>query len=185
VKKIWTSFRDELNPVQCEAVETTEGPVLVLAGAGSGKTRILTYRIVYLLLEKHIPPSQILAMTFTNKAAGEMKERVGRFIGKDKTIAVGTFHSIFSRLLRWEADKMGFTRNFVIYDADDQERLVKTVMEENGLAGRDISPRAVASAISRAKNTMVDGFHAFRTDRGQSVFRIPDPAAFVPGFRFR
>jgi DNA helicase-2/ATP-dependent DNA helicase PcrA len=145
-----------LNPVQCEAAEATEGPVLVLAGAGSGKTRILTYRIVYLLLEKHVPPSQILAMTFTNKAAGEMKERVGRFIGRDKTMAVGTFHSIFSRLLRWEADRMGFTRDFVIYDADDQERLVKIVMEEKGLAVRDISPRSVASAISRAKNAMID-----------------------------
>ena len=116
----------ELNPEQISAVETTEGPVLILAGAGSGKTRVLTYRIAFLIHEKKISPWEVLAMTFTNKAAGEMKERIQKLVGQHNGMWLGTFHSVFSKILRWEAIHLGYQSNFVIYDTDDQKRLVKS-----------------------------------------------------------
>ena len=105
-----------LNPQQRDAVTTTKGPVLVLAGAGSGKTRVLTYRIAYLLQKENVSPHEILAMTFTNKAAGEMKERIQHFIALNHNMWIGTFHSVFSKILRWEAEKIGYSSNFIIYD---------------------------------------------------------------------
>jgi ATP-dependent DNA helicase UvrD/PcrA len=145
-----------LNPAQREAVEHVQGPLLVLAGAGSGKTRVLTMRIAA-LIEKHgVPPERIFAVTFTNKAAGEMKQRVGRLLGRNPTgLWIGTFHSLSARLLRREAELLGFTRQFTIYDEDDQLSLVRRLMERQGHSTKLFPPRAVQSIISAAKNRMV------------------------------
>ena len=145
-----------LNPVQADAARTTEGPVMIIAGPGSGKTRTLTHRIAYLLASKEAWPSQILALTFTNKAAREMRQRVVDLVGEEaKGMWVGTFHSIFARVLRREADKIGFSRDFTIYDSDDTERLIKELMRRYGVDPKRVTPRAVRSAISGAKNAMI------------------------------
>ncbi|UCG40569.1 MAG: UvrD-helicase domain-containing protein, partial [Acidimicrobiia bacterium] len=115
-----SSLLDELNPTQREAVTTTEGPVLVVAGAGSGKTRVLTYRIAHLIRDLGVAPSSILAITFTNKAANEMKERVGKLVGDSvRSMWVSTFHSACVRILRREAHRIGYRSGFSIYDAQD------------------------------------------------------------------
>ncbi len=146
-----------LNPAQREAVEHVEGPLLVLAGAGSGKTRVLTTRIASLIDRHGVAPDRILAVTFTNKAAGEMKERVGRLLGRDPAgLWIGTFHSLSARLLRREAELLGFTRQFTIYDEDDSLGLVKRLMEQRGHSTKMFPPRAVAAMISHAKNRMLD-----------------------------
>jgi DNA helicase-2/ATP-dependent DNA helicase PcrA len=147
------SLLDDLNPVQQKAVLETEGPLLVFAGAGSGKTRVLTYRIAYLIQEKGIAPWNILAVTFTNKAADEMKERVERLLGKAaKGTWVSTFHSACARILRRHIEPLGFQRNFVIYDEQDQERHLKTVMKELDVDFRMFNPRAIQSSIDQLKN---------------------------------
>ena len=146
----------DLNPEQRQAVEATEGPVLVLAGAGSGKTRVLTYRIAYLLRTKKAKPWEILAMTFTNKAAGEMKERLYQFVGKDNQLWIGTFHSIFAKILRWEAEAIGYPKAFVIYDSDDQVKLIKSVMENLQISSQQYNPKSVLSIISKAKNSLIN-----------------------------
>ena len=130
--------------------------MLILAGAGSGKTRVLTYRMAYLLHERKASPYEILAMTFTNKAAGEMKERIQQFIKLDHTMWIGTFHSIFSKILRWEAEKIGYSPNFIIYDTDDQESLVKGIMKEMMIPEEQFSARSILQMISRAKNNLID-----------------------------
>ena len=145
----------DLNTEQQQAVEATEGPVLVLAGAGSGKTRVLTYRIAYLLHNQKAKPWEILAMTFTNKAAGEMKERVHQFVPKDDILWIGTFHSIFARILRTESDSFGYPSSYVIYDTDDQKRLVKSVMEDLQISAQLYNPSSILSIISKAKNALV------------------------------
>ena len=121
----------ELNESQREAVLFCDGPSLVIAGAGSGKTRVLTYKIAY-LLEQGMKPWQILALTFTNKAAREMKERIGRLVGEERAryLQMGTFHSVFSRILRAEADRIGFNANFTSYDQTDARSLVKAIIKE-------------------------------------------------------
>ncbi|NNF59272.1 MAG: UvrD-helicase domain-containing protein [Rhodothermaceae bacterium] len=146
-----------LNEAQAEAARTTEGPVMIVAGPGSGKTRTLTHRIAYLLAAKKAWPSQILALTFTNKAAREMRERIVKLVGAEqaKGLWMGTFHSIFARLLRREAEHIGFTKDFSIYDTDDTERLLKNLMGRYGVDPKKITPRAVRSRISGAKNQMV------------------------------
>ncbi|MEM7787489.1 MAG: UvrD-helicase domain-containing protein [Bacteroidota bacterium] len=145
-----------LNPAQAEAARTTEGPVMIIAGPGSGKTRTLTHRIAYLLASKKAWPSQILALTFTNKAAREMRSRVVDLVGDEaKGMWIGTFHSIFARVLRREADRIGFSRDFTIYDSDDTERLIKEMMTRMGTDPKKYTPRSVRSAISGAKNAMV------------------------------
>ena len=145
-----------LNPVQAEAARTTEGPVMIIAGPGSGKTRTLTHRIAYLLAAKQAWPSQILALTFTNKAAREMRQRVVDLVGDEaKGMWIGTFHSVFSRVLRREADKIGFSRDFTIYDSDDTERMIKEMMSRYGIDPKRVTPRSVRNAISGAKNAMV------------------------------
>jgi ATP-dependent DNA helicase UvrD/PcrA len=145
-----------LNPAQREAVEHVQGPLLVLAGAGSGKTRVLTMRIAALIEKHRVPPERIFAVTFTNKAAGEMKQRVGRLLGRDPTgLWIGTFHSLSARLLRREAELLGFTRQFTIYDEDDQQSLVRRLMERQGHSTKLFPPRAVQSIISAAKNRML------------------------------
>jgi len=144
-----------LNPEQRAAVEHVHGPLLVLAGAGSGKTRVLVSRIAHLIDAQGVPPERIFAVTFTNKAAGEMKHRVGRLLRRDPAgLWIGTFHSLSARLLRREADLLGFTRQFTIYDEDDREALVRRLLERLGHPTKTFTPRAVASVISAAKNRM-------------------------------
>jgi DNA helicase-2/ATP-dependent DNA helicase PcrA len=145
-----------LNPAQQEAVEHVHGPLLVLAGAGSGKTRVLTTRIAALIDRHGVPPERIFAVTFTNKAAGEMKDRIGRLLGRDPSgLWIGTFHSLSARLLRREAELLGFTRQFTIYDEDDRLSLIKRLMDQRGHSTKLFPPRAVQSLISAAKNRMV------------------------------
>lgn len=146
-----------LNPEQREAVETKEGPILILAGAGSGKTRVITYRIVHLIHKYGVRPESILAVTFTNKAAGEMRDRVGRLLGDQSRLGsplLSTFHSLCVRILRRDIEKLeqGYTRAFTIYDSDDQQRLVKGCLRDLGLDDKSLTPRYVQSAISGAKN---------------------------------
>lgn len=146
-----------LNPAQQEAAGTVDGPVLIVAGPGSGKTRTLTHRIAYLLAEGKAKPWQILSLTFTNKAAKEMRERVTGLVGAEraKGMWLGTFHSIFSRVLRYDADKIGFTSDFTIYDSDDTERVLRAQMKRFNIDTKQYSPRAVRSLISSAKNQQV------------------------------
>ena len=145
-----------LNPEQREAVEHFEGPILVLAGAGSGKTRVLTTRIAHLIHEHGVAPAKILAVTFTNKAAGEMRERVRRLLGHEPGgMWIGTFHSIGARLLRRHAARLGWAHNFSIYDADQSLREIKRAMDKLNIPQKKWHPQAVASAISAAKNQLV------------------------------
>ncbi|MGD9486846.1 MAG: ATP-dependent helicase [Calditrichaceae bacterium] len=144
---------DELNEVQLEAVKATDGPVLILAGAGSGKTRSLTYRIAYLINEKKVKSSEILAVTFTNKAAREMKERVENLLGANITsLWIGTFHSICARILRAESAQLGFTSSFTIYDSDDQVRALKKIISILSVPQQLYSAKMIQSRLSRVKN---------------------------------
>jgi DNA helicase-2/ATP-dependent DNA helicase PcrA len=150
------TYLADLNPAQREAVLHTEGPVLVVAGAGSGKTRVLTRRIAHLLGAVGVKPPEILAITFTNKAAGEMRERVGDLVGPPARAAwVMTFHSACGRILRREAQRLGYRSNFTIYDQADQIRLVKRCLEELERDPKRFTPRGIHSQISNAKNTLV------------------------------
>jgi DNA helicase-2/ATP-dependent DNA helicase PcrA len=145
-----------LNPAQRAAVEHPGGPLLVLAGAGSGKTRVLTARIAHLITKLGVAPQRIFAVTFTNKAAGEMRSRVAQLLGSDpRGLWIGTFHSLAARLLRREAPLLGFGPNFTIYDADDSERLVKRLLEQRQLSTKVYPPRTVHAVISGAKNRML------------------------------
>jgi DNA helicase-2/ATP-dependent DNA helicase PcrA len=147
------SLLDNLNPVQQKAVLETEGPWLVFAGAGSGKTRILTYRIAYLIQEKGVQPRNIFAVTFTNKAADEMRERVERLLGRSaRGTWISTFHSACARILRLHIERLGFKRNFAIYDGQDQERHLKTIMKELNLDFKMFPPRAIQSGLDHLKN---------------------------------
>ncbi|MBW7997581.1 MAG: AAA family ATPase [Candidatus Glassbacteria bacterium] len=145
---------DKLNPPQREAITHGEGPLLVLAGAGSGKTRVLTFRIAWLVGELGVPPSDILALTFTNKAAGEMKARVENLIGQGTSLWIGTFHSIFARILRRDAQLLGYNQNYTIYDADDSERVVKNILKELPDSFQNLKPRQLRHKISRWKNDL-------------------------------
>lgn len=145
----------KLNPSQQEAVKTTEGSLLVLAGAGSGKTRVLTYRIAYLIEEKKVEPDRILAITFTNKAAKEMKERLVELVGSQvDRLWVSTFHAACVRILRREIAPMGYQNNFVIYDAGDQLTLVKNCLAELNIDDKKFPPRSILNGISNAKNRL-------------------------------
>jgi DNA helicase-2/ATP-dependent DNA helicase PcrA len=147
---------DGLNEKQREAVTTTEGPVMIIAGPGSGKTRALTHRIAYLLATGKAQPRDVLALTFTNKAAGEMQERVEALVGDDaKGMWVSTFHSAFARLLRREGDKIGYSRDFSIYDTSDAKRLIRQQMQARTLDTDVVKPRSVQRMISSAKNEMI------------------------------
>ena len=147
---------NDLNDAQRAAVEYIDGPSLVIAGAGSGKTRVLTYKIAY-LLSQGMKPWSIMALTFTNKAAKEMKERIGKLVGDDlaQHLYMGTFHSIFSRILRAEAEHIGFNNNFTIYDESDSRSLLKAIIKEMGLDDKTYKPAAVHARISMAKNNLV------------------------------
>ncbi len=147
---------DELNDKQYEAVTTTEGPSLVIAGAGSGKTKVLTHKIAYLIGEKNIKPWNILAITFTNKAANEMKERVRNLIGEvADDIWMGTFHSICVRILRKTIDRIGFDSSFVIFDTSDQKTMIKKILKEQNLDDKIFTDKSVLYEISNAKNEML------------------------------
>src|SRR6266550_3267789 len=146
----------DLNPAQREAVLTTEGPLLVIAGAGSGKTRVLTYRVAHLINAVGAKPNEILAITFTNKAAGEMKERLQRLLGRTgQGLWILTFHAACGRILRREAQRLGYRSNFTIYDQADQVRLVKQCLEELERDPKRFTPRGIHTQISNAKNLLV------------------------------
>jgi superfamily I DNA/RNA helicase len=148
---------DGLNEPQQQAVQAVDGPVLVLAGPGSGKTRVLTHRIAYLIHEVGVDPFHIMAVTFTNKAAREMRERLDALIGdgKAQALSVGTFHSLCARILRRDIERLGRERDFAVYDSDDQERLMRRVLRDLNLDEKQYAPRAVHARISSAKNELV------------------------------
>jgi hypothetical protein len=141
-----------LNPVQAEAIQHTDGPLLIFAGAGSGKTRVLTHRVAWLIAEMHVQPRHILAVTFTNKAAQEMRERIVRLVEEEgRQIWVGTFHATCARILRESGDKIGLERDFLVYDDHDEMVLVRECLTQLHIDDKKFAPRAVLSHISRAK----------------------------------
>lgn len=145
-----------LNPEQQRAVKATDGPLLIMAGAGSGKTRVLTHRIAYLMAEKEVAPWTILAITFTNKAAREMRERIDRLVGPEANdIWISTFHSMCVRILRRDIDRMGINRNFSILDDSDQLTVIKNILKERNVDTKKFDPRALLGTISSAKNELV------------------------------
>ncbi|MDO8685466.1 MAG: UvrD-helicase domain-containing protein [Clostridiales bacterium] len=150
-------YLKDLNKEQIEAVLHTEGPLLILAGAGSGKTRVLTHRIVHLVCDRGVRPYNILAFTFTNKAAREMKERIMRMVGDQAgTMWVGTFHATCARILRRDIEKIGYGREFIIYDSDDQQKIVKECLKELNLNETNFPPRMVLDRIGRAKDEIIE-----------------------------
>lgn len=166
-----TDFLKELNSEQQKAVKWTEGPVLILAGAGSGKTRVLTYKVSYLVAEKKVSPDRILLVTFTNKAASEMKERVEKLLRKtdvdiDKKPFASTFHSFCAKLLRTEGRILGLPINYVIYDEHDQVEAVKQAMEQLDISGKNFSPHSVLTTISQAKNELISSLEYPQYSRG-------------------
>ena len=176
-------FLTTLNERQREAVEHTEGPLLILAGAGSGKTRVITFRIAYLIGIKGVEPWHILAVTFTNKAAGEMRERVTGLLAGRKDLRsaplISTFHSLCVRILRADIEALdaGYTRSFTIYDTDDSSKVIKQSVKELGLDEKQFSPRSVLSAISAAKNrgedfTMYNANAEYQSDRKSGIGRV-------------
>ena len=167
-----TDFLKELNKEQQQAVKWTDGPILILAGAGSGKTRVLTYKVSYLVAEKNITPDRILLVTFTNKAAFEMKERVEKLLKEtgvsiDKKPFASTFHSFCAKLLRTEGRLLGLPINYVIYDEHDQIDAVKEAMIKLDISGKSISAHGVLTTISQAKNELISSLEYRQYARGQ------------------
>src|SRR4030066_1686935 len=150
------NYLNDLNEAQQQAVIHSEGPSLVIAGAGAGKTRVLTYRVAH-LLQKGIPAFKILSLTFTNKAAREMKERISRIVDPEvaRYLWMGTFHSIFARILRIEGSRLGYKSNYTIYDAVDSKSLVRSILKQLSLDDNVYKPGVIASRISTAKNNLV------------------------------
>lgn len=164
-----------LNPEQQSAVKATDGPLLLMAGAGSGKTRVLTHRIAYLIVEKRVNPYNILAITFTNKAAREMRERIGKMMGgAAEEIWISTFHSMCVRILRRDIDRMGFNRNFTILDTGDQQSVVKGILKDKNLDPKKYDPRAILGAISSAKNELIDPEEYAKTAGGYFEQTVSD-----------
>jgi len=150
------NYLESLNPSQYEGVVNTEGPTMLIAGAGSGKTRVLTYRIAHLIQSKNVDPFNIMALTFTNKAAKEMRNRIEKVVGSDaRNIWMGTFHSVFARILRAEAHHLGYPNNFTIYDTDDSKSLIRTIVKEIGLDETIYKQNTVYNRISAAKNRLI------------------------------
>src|SRR6476660_7507400 len=144
-----------LNPEQQTAVKATDGPLLIMAGAGSGKTRVLTHRIGYLIVEKQVNPYNILAITFTNKAAREMRERISKMMGGvAEDIWISTFHSMCVRILRRDIDRIGFNRNFTILDSTDQLSVIKNILKDQNIDPKKFDPRSLLGSISSAKNEL-------------------------------
>ncbi len=170
-------YLSSLNEPQYEGVVNTEGPSMIIAGAGSGKTRVLTYRIAYLIKEKRVDPFNILSLTFTNKAAKEMRARIEGVVGNDaRNLWMGTFHSVFARILRSEADRLGYPSNFTIYDADDSKSLIKTIVKEFGLDDKVYKPNVVFNRISGAKNRLV----SWQEYLANPLYEADDAAAQKP-----
>ncbi|MEX0883730.1 MAG: UvrD-helicase domain-containing protein, partial [Cyclobacteriaceae bacterium] len=166
-----------LNPPQRAAVEKTEGPVMIIAGAGSGKTRVLTYRIAHLIHARGVDPFQILSLTFTNKAASEMKHRIEKLIGLEaRNTWMGTFHSVFAKILRVEAQKLGYPSNFTIYDTDDSKSLIRSVVKEKKLDDKIYKANTVLSRISGAKNRLI----SWETYINDPLVKADDEAAMKP-----
>jgi len=164
-----------LNPEQQNAVKATDGPLLLMAGAGSGKTRVLTHRIGYLIVEKHVNPYNILAITFTNKAAREMRERIGKMMGGvAEEIWISTFHSMCVRILRRDIDRMGFNRNFTILDTTDQQSVIKGILKDKNLDPKKYDPRAILGAISSAKNELINPEEYAKTSGGYFEQTVSD-----------
>lgn len=150
-------FLKDLNEAQQEAVTSVEGPNMIIAGAGSGKTRVITYRLAFLMQQGMADPFELLALTFTNKAAREMRERIEKIVGKEaRSIWMGTFHSIFSRILRVHAEKLNYTKDFTIYDSDDSHSLIKSIIKELKYDDKVHKPKSVQSQISMAKNHLIN-----------------------------
>jgi DNA helicase-2/ATP-dependent DNA helicase PcrA len=167
----------ELNEAQRKAVLDIEGPSLIIAGAGSGKTRVLTYRIAHLIRSHQVDPFNILALTFTNKAANEMRERIEAIVGNDaRNIWMGTFHSVFAKILRIEGHKIGFPSNYSIYDTDDSKSLLKSIIRELNLDDKVYKPNVVYNRISGAKNRLI----SWREYQNNPVFRSDDAGAMKP-----
>lgn len=175
-----TNYLDELNENQRAAVLYNDGPSLVIAGAGSGKTRVLTYKIAY-LLDNGYEPWSILALTFTNKAAREMKERIARAVGTEKAkyLWMGTFHSVFARILRTEADALGYSSNFTIYDSSDSKSLIKSLLKELNLDEKVYKPGLIQSRISNAKNHLISA----QAYAASGEFFRSDSEAKIPAMR--
>lgn len=170
-------YLSSLNEPQYEGVVNTEGPAMIIAGAGSGKTRVLTYRIAYLIKEKQVDPFNILSLTFTNKAAREMRERIEGVVGNDaRNLWMGTFHSVFARILRSEADRLGYPSNFTIYDTDDSKSLIKTIVKEFGLDDKVYKANTVLSRISGAKNRLV----SWQEYIANPLYQADDESAMKP-----
>ena len=174
------NFLDQLNSVQRAAAECTEGPSLIVAAAGSGKTRVLTYKIAY-VMQQGVPASAIMALTFTNKAAREMKERIQKLVGTDaRYLMMGTFHSVCCKLLRPEADKLGYTKDFTIYDTSDSRSLLKAICKERGLDDKIYKPAAVLARISMLKNNLISpdeygkNQQLLRQDREARMYELYD-----------
>jgi DNA helicase-2/ATP-dependent DNA helicase PcrA len=173
-----------LNPEQLEATEHFEGPILVLAGAGSGKTRVLTSRVCHLVHHHGVAPDHILAVTFTNKAAGEMRDRIARLLDAEPSgMWIGTFHAVGARLLRRHADRLGWDRSFSIFDADQSLRLVKNVQESVGLDPKRWSPKAIRNEISNAKNLLIDAGTFARDNEGSFDLFVRNVARVYPEYQ--
>ncbi|MCH1437454.1 MAG: UvrD-helicase domain-containing protein [Flavobacteriales bacterium] len=171
-----SDYLSHLNPSQLKAVEQTKGPVMVIAGAGSGKTRVLTYRIVH-LLKQGVDAFNILSLTFTNKAAKEMKERIEKIVGLEaKNIWMGTFHSVFAKILRFEADKIGYPSNFTIYDSDDSKALLRRIIKEMNLDTDIYKVNIVQSRISSFKNNLI----TVKAYNNNAELKTQDDAAHRP-----
>lgn len=156
----------DLNPEQQKAVKATDGPMIILAGAGSGKTRVLTYKVIYLIQNKNIDPTNILMVTFTNKAANEMKERIQNLCGDEIKPTIGTFHSICARILRIEGKNIGFSERFTIYDSGDSLDAVKEAMVRANISIKDFKPSSILATISQAKNQMITDLEYLNLARG-------------------
>ncbi len=170
-------YLEGLNDPQHEGVVNTDGPCLVIAGAGSGKTRVLTYRIAHLIRAEGVDPFQILALTFTNKAAGEMRSRIEKVSGAEaRNLWMGTFHSVFARILRIEADRIGYPSNYSIYDTDDSKALIRSILKEQQLDDKVYKPAMVLNRISGAKNRLI----SWQEYLNNPVFRADDESAMKP-----
>jgi DNA helicase-2/ATP-dependent DNA helicase PcrA len=170
-------YLKELNDAQRKAVLDIEGPSLIIAGAGSGKTRVLTYRIAHLIKSHNVDPFNILALTFTNKAAAEMRERIEKIVGNDaRNIWMGTFHSVFAKILRIEGHRIGFPSNFSIYDTDDSKSLLKSIIRELNLDDKVYKPNVIYNRISGAKNRLI----SWREYQNNPVYKADDVSAMKP-----
>ena len=170
-------YLEGLNGPQREGVINTEGPSMIIAGAGSGKTRVLTYRIAHLIKDQGKDPFSILALTFTNKASREMRDRIETVVGAEaRNLWMGTFHSVFARMLRAEAEKLGYPSNFTIYDTEDTKSLLRSIIKEMGLDDKIYKPNVVYNRISGAKNRLI----SWRDYLNNPILKAEDESSLKP-----